>query len=306
LEVILDAYGKFESVAYDTQGILDDGSDLVLRLNFETEDNCDLIGFQVKSFGDLRDKNYMQVLKAQRDDSFRKVKGLRHYYMLICTDEAEHRDKVRNIEAEFRSADRTEIIEPGFALTFFLHPKTRIEALIKRTMEADDFVFREALNSIDLESPSARALAVFLSVHYVITGRSEITLSELYENKDLRSVYDELREKQAALIEASLDENGEGENDEEYDEDDDDADYDEDYEEEEELEPLDEFEPQLASDISLLEDDMIGTDAASEQYDIMPVQMRPLNAVVLDALVRYRYNEAQLRAYMFTVMGVRD
>lgn len=36
LEMLLEAYGKFEPIVYDTQGILDDGTDLVLRCRSET------------------------------------------------------------------------------------------------------------------------------------------------------------------------------------------------------------------------------------------------------------------------------
>lgn len=36
LEMLLEAYGKFEPIVYDTQGILDHGTDLVLRYRSET------------------------------------------------------------------------------------------------------------------------------------------------------------------------------------------------------------------------------------------------------------------------------
>jgi hypothetical protein len=116
LEMLLAAYGKFEPVVYDTQGIRDDGSDIVLRCRQTKEDKApELICFQVKSFDDLAKKTYMQELKAQRDDSFRKVMGMTYYFLMLCTDVQAHRDRVRLIAAEFRSADRTEVIEPAFS-----------------------------------------------------------------------------------------------------------------------------------------------------------------------------------------------
>jgi len=177
LEMVLEAYGKFQHAVYDTQGIHDDGSDLVLHYRPERSDEgLELVCFQVKSFDDLGKKTYMQELKAQRDDSFRKVVGLHYWYLLLCTDAKAHKNRVRSIMAEFRSAYRTEVIEPAFAYTFFHHPKTRIEALVKRSMEADDAVFRLALESLDLESPSARALTIFLTVKYVFTGALHFTV----------------------------------------------------------------------------------------------------------------------------------
>lgn len=54
IEMLLEAYGKFQSIVYDTQGIHDDGSDVVLRYRSQNNDSGpDLIGFQVKSFDDL-------------------------------------------------------------------------------------------------------------------------------------------------------------------------------------------------------------------------------------------------------------
>jgi hypothetical protein len=117
LETVLNAHGKFEPVVYDCQGINDDGSDIAVRFDPQSN-NPELICFQVKSFQDLARPHYMQELKAQRDDSFRKVRGLRHYFIVLCTDAAKHKDRVRNVVSEFRSADRTEVIEPAYAYTF--------------------------------------------------------------------------------------------------------------------------------------------------------------------------------------------
>jgi hypothetical protein len=247
LEMILDAYGKFESVVYDCQGIRDDGSDIVLRFGPSQNEQDNVLGFQVKSFSDLEKKNYMQEIKAQHSDSIRKVIGLQHYYILLCTDPTQHVDKIRNIEAEFRSAGKTEIIEPGYAYNFLHHPKTRVDALIKRMMENEDYVLKRAWEFLDFDTPTARALAVYLSVRYVFSGNREIAHSDLLASQGLRRVYDELREKQALLIEESLDDaergrlgSDEGSNDEE----DDDSRY-----QNEPIVELDQFEPQLAHDL---------------------------------------------------------
>ena len=140
LETLFEAHRKFEPVVYDTQGIHDDGSDIVVRYA-PPDAVLSLIGFQVKSFDDLAKKTYLQELKAQRDDTFRKVSGLQKYYIVVCTDTGTHRDKVRSIAAEFRSAHLTELVEPAYAFTFLHHRKTRVEALVKRLHEADAIVF---------------------------------------------------------------------------------------------------------------------------------------------------------------------
>jgi hypothetical protein len=280
LEMLLDAYGKFEPIVYDTQGIRDDGSDVVLRYRPEkSETGCELICFQVKSFDDLAKKTYMQELKAQRDDSFRKVRGMRHYFLLLCTDGKAHKEKLRNVMAEFRSADRTEVIEPDFAYTFLHHPKTRVEAFVKRTMETEDFVLRHAEESLDLPSPSARALAVFMTVRSVFGGLLQFTTSQLLGEPALRNIYGELSEDDPHLWQHDDLYTGHQHGN---------------------------FEDQLAEDISILENDLVDVAEDTQAVSLRTEQLRPLSAVVADALARYEYDEQSLVSYMFALMGVRD
>jgi hypothetical protein len=302
LETLLEAYGKFQPVVYDTQGIRDDGSDLVLRYRPEGDDaGFELICFQVKSFDDLSKKTYMQELKAQRDDSFRKVLGMRHYYLLLCTDGKAHRDRIRNIMAEFRSADRTEVIEPAFAFTFLHHPKTRIDALVKRTMEAGDLVFRLASESLDLPSPSARALTVFMAVRSVLAGLVQFNTDQLLREATLRSIHEKLRCQQESLLASSrqfaLEQATAHEDHPEEDE--------WDHEEEEPIQ-LDDFENQLAKDLELLETEIVERDSGSSNIILRTNQIHALSAVITDALARYEYKEEQLMSYMFSLLGVQD
>lgn len=306
LEMLLEAYGRFEPIVYDTQGIRDDGTDLVLRYRPEMSDrDAELIGFQVKSFDDLSKKHYMQELKAQRDDSFRKVVGLRHYFLVLCTDVEAHKDRVRSIMAEFRSAERTEVIDPAFAYTFLHHPRTRVEALVKRVMEAEDYVFRLALESVELPSPSARALAVFLVVRFVLTGSRTFTVEQLMREPGLRVVYDDLRTQQALLLEhAGQVPSRPGAGGGVLGEDDEDAGV---WEElDEEPIPIADYETQLAEDLETLDASVVELSATTDAGSLRPEQIRALIAVVADAVARYEYDEDHLASYMFSLLGVRD
>ncbi len=288
LEMFLDSYGKHREVVYDTQGIRDDGTDLILRVHAVKADTVEIVGFQVKSFDDLQKPRYMQELKAQRDDAFRKVLGLEYYFIVLCTNLIEHREKMRNIMAEFRSADRTEVIEPTFAYTFLNHPKTRVDALVKRSMEGDDLVFRLAIESVEFPSPSARALAAFLVVQFALTGQARFSTTSLLESPPLRNIYDELRERQRDLlndIEIYEDVAAEA------------------WDEEEPVQ-IDDFELQLSADLALLDNDVLEMDSNTEEGRLRAEQLRALIAIVSDALARYDYDEDELRRYMFTLLGV--
>jgi len=300
LEVILEAYGKFEPVVYDTQGIRDDGVDIALRYYPEgSSDQQQLIGFQVKSFDDLLSSDYLQGLKAQRDDAFRKVVGLSYYFIMLCTDAKKHHDKMRQIAAEFRSADRTEIIEPAYAYTFLQYPKTRIEAWIKRTFEAGDLVFKRALETLEMPNPSARALAIFLAVKHVLSGSPRYAIEDLTRSFTLRAVYDDLRKRQEELLDianqVALERDTKKAEGEEY----------ETYDDEEPIQLAD-FEQQIAQDLELLENDLVDMDSGSHNIVLRTDALRPVVAVVADALVRYEHNESDLLAYMFSVMGVGE
>lgn len=284
LETVLTAYGKFQPIVYDTQGIRDDGSDIVLRYHASnTQAAPTLLGFQVKSFDDLGKKTYLQELKAQRDDSFRKVVGLEQYYILLCTDAAVHREKIRSIAAEFRSATATVVVEPPYALTFLRHPRTRVEALVKRLHETDDIVFRTAMDSLEFSTPSAKALAIYLVIKSLTSGESEFAIRSLSETVVLRGIYEELREQQA--------QESKGDNYDEYDED---------------LVQLGEFDDQLAADLSDLETDVVDFQASGETVVVRRERVISLTAVAADALARYEYNDAELISYMYSLMGVRD
>jgi hypothetical protein len=302
LEMVLEAYGKFQPIVYDTQGIRDDGVDIALRYSPEGEsDEQRLIGFQAKSFNDLARPDYLKELKAQLDDAFRKVRGLSYYFIVLCTDAKAHKDKIRQIEAEFRIADRTEIIEPAFAYTFLHYPKTRIEAWIKRTFESEDVVFRRALDALALTGPSARALAIFLSVKYVRNGYQRHQWDGLARDSILRSVYEEIRNRQEELLDVAnqlaLERNiarTQGDDDHENYED-------------EELDPpqVKEFDQQLIEDVEILGNDL-EVDSNSNEIVLRTQPLLPVIAVISDALARYEHNESELMSYMFSVMGVGE
>jgi hypothetical protein len=95
LETILDAYGKFQPVVYDTQGIRDEGSDVVVRIDGNDTHDVELLGFQVKSFDDLEKEGYLQNLKAQAFESLSNIKGLGKYFVVLCTDPKVHKRTIR-------------------------------------------------------------------------------------------------------------------------------------------------------------------------------------------------------------------
>ena len=73
---VLDCFEKYQRVVYDTQGIRDHGIDVLLRYDIGEKDESPMryIGFQIKSYSDLCDKNWLTKLKAQVLDAHNYVK----------------------------------------------------------------------------------------------------------------------------------------------------------------------------------------------------------------------------------------
>ena len=284
LESILSAVGLYEPIVYDTQGILDHGADVVVRIRDErrgAEEPSELIGLQIKSYDDFRSKDLFQLLKAQRDDAFRKIKGLSSYYIVLCTDEARDKNTIRNIEAEFKSADRTTVIEPTYALNFIRMTHRKIEGIVTRLEQADDFVFRKALNAVMLGSPTASILAVFLATTISERGAGVIgDIQSLQQEDALEQLYEatlvartQAAERYKEIIEF-----------------DDAGPFDPRAKpSEEDLQRMSEdfyntFEEALAYDIDLLDGDLIEVDSTSGEITVRMDEMLPIVALLTEGM----------------------
>jgi hypothetical protein len=171
-------------------------------------------------------------------------------------------------------------------------------------MQAEDIVYRKALDSVGQSSQSAQALAIFLAVKAVLTGQKEFSHAEIVSDGALRRVYDELREEQALLLESAQDDEASGLVEEDVEPEDEDDPYF--YEDEEEVPRVAEFEPQITEDLETLEGDLIERDTGSGTFALKTDQLIALSAVISDALARYDYSESELRAYMLSIIGILD
>jgi hypothetical protein len=305
LEAVLNATGQFEPVVYDTQCFRDDGIDVAIRIKKRGCSERELVGFQIKSYDDFRGKGLFRTLKAQRDDALRKAEGLIAYYILLCTDELEDKETIRNIESEFKSADKTIVIEPTYCLGFLRLNARRIEGLVTRLQNANDYVFRRALDMVTLDSPTAGILTLYLAAREcesagrltVSSLRSQGCLAELYEAalESRRSASDrlqqtiqeedenELRERirlkkgpsQQALARMS----------EAF---------------------FDDFESALSYDLQLMESRFINTDPLSDAMTVCRDELLPVVAVLTDAHVRYGLAGDELFRYGVELFGVAE
>lgn len=286
LERIIDAFSRFVPLVYDTQGPSDDGVDVLVRVGAQEQSGApgQVIGFQIKSEGEMGARDLLPKLKAQRDDAFRKVLGLTHYYMMLCADEAAHKGTIRRIESEFRTAAQTTVIEPTYAHYFLNLSPRRIEGFVTRALSSEDIVFRRALETVQVATQSAAVLGVFLATHYLTRPA---TIPELQSSGELRSYYDIFLDakQHAAELAAELGEVPEDQA----------ADVPVDYAD---------FESLFARDVELL--DGVLLDVREDAVVCRAEDILPLTALLTDARVRYDLSASEAVPFALEALGLLE
>ena len=62
-ETLAKLISPYYNDCYDIQGVTDDGIDVLLK--YQTEADYHQIGFQIKSYDDIQNKDWLKILKAQ-------------------------------------------------------------------------------------------------------------------------------------------------------------------------------------------------------------------------------------------------
>jgi Domain of unknown function (DUF4365) len=284
IEQVLESYGKFLAIAYDTQGIRDQGIDLAIRLRNEEGVFTSLIGFQIKSTWDLLQDGYLQKLKAQHYDSS-QVRKLQHYYIVICVDEEKNKRRLREIAAEFKTASRTTVIEPGYADVFLALPPERIDAYIKRILAPGDIIIKKAREAISSVNRMSAAVLLELTVltHFVKHGPVEMSL--LKSSVALQDFHALLSEQTADITEIESD-----------------ADDEVITFEEPEVDPY--FEDAIVQSVDSLEDQSIIVEG--DMIKVEFEQVAAILALAMEALVRYEYQPSAITPYLIDVLGLAD
>jgi hypothetical protein len=165
LHNIMECFVKFSAgMAYDIQGPSDRGTDVVLQYRPKEQTQHEFLAFQVKSYDDLKDKRYLQTLKAQESDTRGRFRDqLACYYIVLCTDAKEHKEKIREINNAFVGREKLTVIGPRFARTFLALTRVQIFASVQNEMRSGDVVFRKAANIASQLTPTEFAVLLLLT-----------------------------------------------------------------------------------------------------------------------------------------------
>lgn len=293
LERLLQAFQKYQSLAYDIQGPKDRGSDIVIKLPSDSG-NLSHICFQIKSEEDLRNRDYLKILKAQYFDAERTYSNILDYYILLCCDIEKNIDRVRAVSADFSQDSKVHVIIPEHALTFYKLNQQQMDALIKAKLGSEDVVFRNASELVSDLTPAERALLFFMIYKVIFEEKSAFDLEELSTSRFIREVYEIVPdyEYEWFFIDEEYGDDEEGN--------DDNKDYDENvvYYDGEPYEIRGfTVEERLLYDLDSLDERFISRETSGE-FRVIISYVYPIISLIVDGYVRYEYKNIDLLRYM--------
>jgi hypothetical protein len=182
IAVMLEAYKSHRTDVHDIQGARDEGVDVLLRYTLDGEHR---IGLQIKSFDEIeawrtkRDREFVQRLKAQQATGVHNLR-VEDYYLLLCTDEIEHKDQIRLICSELKQFAGLKIILPRQALAFYELADVEVQAHVTRLLCRDDSVLEAAVKSVR-DMPPDRAFLTIALVCRAFEGQLRLSQKEVFD-----------------------------------------------------------------------------------------------------------------------------
>ncbi|SOD40010.1 hypothetical protein [Nitrosovibrio sp. Nv4] len=151
-EQVLAAFDKYRSITYNTLSAGDRGTDIVIRYSCKTiSDGKERhIAIQIKSFDEFEnDDDLFSKISARIYNSEKAYEtALERYYLLLCTDQGKHLERVRAICTELKENPKVVVVEPRNAWFFFAMEDAMIDAVSDSLMYPEDYVRRQAREQV--------------------------------------------------------------------------------------------------------------------------------------------------------------
>jgi len=279
---ILDSFEKYRRISYDTQGVCDHGIDVLLRYGSEDakQGQMQYIGFQVKSYTDLEERNWLTKLKAQILDAKNHI-HMEDLFVLLCTDARDHLDKIRFAQAELSKDPTAHVVRPEYCRTFYRLTAQRIGAFIKIHLSEDDVVFRLTRSAFSDLTPHQAAIVIELAVGRFLEGVTTWNIQDLRRQPFLTSIYAQLPNLPIDYFYEVVE-----------------------LEEDEPLECEEDVDKAWIKDLDDLDCELIQFGTRADSVSLIEEGSAPLAALILDGHVRYAYTGDDLRIYLMeTLVG---
>jgi hypothetical protein len=190
LRFLLEGLHRDTNVAYDIQGMSDNGSDVLIRL--QSASNASYIGVQIKSHREISDKDLVRGLRDQLSRSEDHYDPLQRWYVFLGADISETSDRktlqrVRAISAAFSKKPRVTIVDPVYALTFLTLSRAQMNSLTTRTLRVGDPLLVDAIADLT-RHPVEAAVLLWLVAGNVTGPGFSVSLEALLASDWLRSI----------------------------------------------------------------------------------------------------------------------
>ncbi len=296
----LDCFLKFHNIAYDVQGINDRGTDIVLRYDIDPDNKESIsryIAFQVKSYDDIESKDYLRVLKAQCFEAKTEYSTLLdQYYILLCTDQYQHKNRIRQIKKSFSTSENTTVIDPIYTATFLRLNPIRISSIVSALLRDDDIIYERASSDLILYTPTEIALYSAIVQEATLSSQKVFDVNKIRENGFVQEIYsvipDYPRDYYFYLEEVNFQV--------------DDIDDLSDCEMEGQDDRKRDFSVRFAEDIDIISNGVFSLSAASGMIEVDLEFARPMQAIMLDGMVRYDCRGDKLLQYVFSALGIME
>ena len=192
-EHILAAFKKYLPINYDvhrTAGDRLNEADILVQYSSARisngEDRC--IAMRFTSFDDFEtDDDLLEKIKADISRSERDYgERLDRYYLLLCTDQRKHAERVRAISTELKAnSAAVTVVEPAYAWFFYAMEDAMIDAVTDMLVYSEDYVRCQAREQV--AGIGKRKLILLLScLIHAIEERGGFTVSDDFLMQDER------------------------------------------------------------------------------------------------------------------------
>jgi hypothetical protein len=274
LNEILGYFLQYRSISYDIQGFRDAGTDVLLRYYVDGEPQ--FICFQIKSHDDLKQKDYMKVIKAQYLDSDTKYKMV-DYYLLLATDETSEKDKIRTIKSELAKVGKCTVIDPSYFLFFLSIDNSQMGAVIKSYLHEGDILISHSMSILKGLFRSQYMLIFTMIDSVARKGFEPIKIDDIVYNNSLKEEYDkQIKDNRRKRKKAEDDI------------------YDYDYA----LYESKDYEAMIYQDLDVLSEIYFSVDYENKLIHPDMKYLKSILALVLEAQFRYNYESEEMVKYM--------
>lgn len=280
-ELILGAFRKYRDVVYNIQGLRDEGTDVLLRLDEGAD--LRLVCLQIKSDEEATSRSLADTLILQWQRTIdRYGPELQDYFVLLCWDATARDDEIRNVQATLAKKQGLVLIHPQLAWSFLNYSGMAIDALARIKVGSEDAVIRAALRMASDLSPTEIALLIGLTHSALYEDSPTASAHEILNMPFISTTYDSMP---AVDREYYL------------------YDPEEDTDENEEQEPRwVDSDNRLAIDLDYLEQaQLISVDGETYRANLDDVE--PLIVLLVDGRLRYDYSGTELMMYVLEAIA---